>query len=101
MLKQYCCFKLGHFSKKSDRRSSVGPENLAFVSHCSVNFQPILDCFTPNIKLKYEDPENIKADRVNTIVFNLHQIIHWASFFGTPGIVLMKPHTNQVILRND
>ena len=70
------------FLKKSGRRSSVGPEILAFVSHCSANFQPILDCFTPNFKLKYEDSEHIKADRADTIVFNLHQIKHRALFFG-------------------
>ena len=71
------------FSNKSGRRSSVGPEILAFVSHCSANFQPILDCFTSNFKLKYEDSENIKDDRVDTIVFNLHQIKHWAFFWDT------------------
>ena len=35
-------------------------------------------------KLKYEDSENIKADCVNTVVFNLHQIKRRA-FFETPG----------------
>ena len=70
-------FKLVHFSKKSGRRSSEGPEILAFVSHCSANFQLVLDWFTPNLKLKYEDSENIKADRVGTVLFNLHQIKHW------------------------
>ena len=56
--------------------SSAGPKILAFGSHCSANFQPILDCFTgiPNFKLTYEDSENIKADCVSTDVFNLHQI---------------------------
>ena len=74
-----------HFSKKSGRPSSVGPEILAFVSHCSANFQPILDYFTPNFKLKYEDSESIKADCVDDkIVFNLHQIKHRA-LFGTPS----------------
>ena len=52
--------------------SSVGPEILAFVSHCSANFQPILDCYTPNFKLKYANSEYIKADHVDTIVFNVH-----------------------------
>ena len=28
-------------------------------------FEPILDCFISNFKLKYEDSENIKVDRVN------------------------------------
>ena len=49
----------------SGRLSSAGPEILAFGSHCSANFQPISDCFVPNIKLKYKDSENIKADGVN------------------------------------
>ena len=35
-----------------------------------------------NFKLKYEDSENIKADRVHTIVFNLDQITRQAFFFG-------------------
>ena len=34
----------------------------------------------------YEDSENTKADRVNTGVFNLHQIKRRAFLFGTPGI---------------
>ena len=58
-----------NFSKRSDRRSSAVPEILTFVSHCSGNFQPILDCFLPNFKLKYEDSENIKSDCVNTVLF--------------------------------
>ena len=65
--------------------SLTGPKTLAFGSHCSANFQPILDCFTPNFKLKYEDSENIKAERVSTVVFNLHQTKRRA-FFETPGI---------------
>ena len=73
MIKQYGCFKLVHFSKKLGL-SSAGPEILAFVSHCSTNFQQILDRFIMNFKLKYEDSENITADGVNTVVFNLHQI---------------------------
>ena len=75
-----------HFSKKSGRLSSAGPEIQAFVSHCSVNFQPILDCFIPDVKFKYEDSENVNTDHVNTVVFNLHQIQR-RSFFGTPGII--------------
>ena len=38
---------------------AAGPKILAFGSHCLANFQPILDCFIPNFKLKYEDSENI------------------------------------------
>ena len=30
------------------------------------------------------DSENVKADRVNTVVFNLHQVKR-RTFFGTPG----------------
>ena len=66
-----------HFSKNSS--VIAGPEILVFVSHFSVNFQPIFDCFLPYFKLKYENSENIKADCVNTVVFNLHQM--WA-FLG-------------------
>ena len=50
-----------------------GSWNLSF-SHCSANFQPIWDCFIPNYKLKNDDSENVKADIVNTVVFNSHQI---------------------------
>ena len=60
----------------------MGPEILAFFSHCLPNVQPILDCFTPKFKLKYEDLENIKADRVGTVVFNLDQVKHRAFFLG-------------------
>ena len=48
-----------------------------------MNFQPILDCFIPNFKWKYENLENTKADRVNTVVFNLHQIKRRAFFWDT------------------
>ena len=37
-----------------------------------------------NFKLKYEDSENIKADSVNTVVFNLYQIKHRAFSLGYP-----------------
>ena len=47
---------------------------LTFDSHYSAKFQTILDCFIPTFKLKYEDPESMKTDRVDTVVFNLHQI---------------------------
>ena len=63
-----------HFSKKSGRLSSPGPEILAFGSHSSANFQPILDCFIPKFKLKCDDSENIKTDCVNMVVFKIHQI---------------------------
>ena len=84
--KQYGCFKLVHFSKKSGRMSSADHESLAFVSHYSVNFQPILDCFIPNFKLKYKDLENLKADRLNTVVFFILQIKRRA-FLGHPVVV--------------
>ena len=72
------------FRKKSGLLLSTGPQMIAFSSHCSAKIQLIFDCFTPNIKLKYEDSENIKTDRVDTVVFNLHQIKQ-RNFFGTPG----------------
>ena len=83
-----------HFSKKSGRLSSAGPEILPFVSHCSANFQPILDCFIPNFKLRYEDSENVKAGSVNTVVLNLHQIKR-QRFFGTPGVVFCSPFSSR------
>ena len=60
-----------HFLKESGRLSSVGPEIVYFVGRGSANFQPILDCFILNFKLKYENLENIKADRVNTVKSNV------------------------------
>ena len=60
---------LNYILKKSGRLS---PEILAFGSHCSANFQLILDCFRPNFKLKYEYSENIETACLNTVVFNLH-----------------------------
>ena len=75
---------LVHFSKKSNRLSSTGSEILTFGSHCSANFQPILDCFTPKFRLEYDDSENIKTDRVNAVVFNLHQIKRLKFFLGHP-----------------
>ena len=38
----------------------------------------------PNFKMKYEDSEDIKTNRVNAVVFNLHQIKQM-NFFGTLG----------------
>ena len=71
-----------HFPKNSGSQSSACPEILAFVGHCSANFQPILDYFIPNSKLKDEDSENIKVDRVSTIVFKLRKIKRRAFFLG-------------------
>ena len=39
-----------------------------------MNFKTIFDCFIANFKLKYKDSENITKDRVDTVVFNFHQI---------------------------
>ena len=37
--------------------------------------------------LKYENSENVKADHVNTVIFNLHQIKRQAFFFfGISGV---------------
>ena len=64
-------YKLIHFSEKSGRLSSTGSEILAFGGHYSANFQPILvDCFIPKFKLKYDNLENIKTDRVSAVVVN-------------------------------
>ena len=60
-----------HFSKTSRCLSSVGPE---IGIHYLANFRPILNWFTPNVKMEYEYSENIKTDSVNTVVDNLHQI---------------------------
>ena len=85
---QYGCLKLVHFSKKSGRLSSTGSEILTFGSHCSAAFQPILDCVIPKFELEYDDLENIKTDRVDAVVFNLHQIKR-LKFFGTPGRLIL------------
>ena len=41
-----------------------------------------MDCFIP--KLKYEDSENIKTDRVNTVVLTYIKS-NRGTFLGTPG----------------
>ena len=81
LIKQYGCFKLVHFSKKSGRLSPAGPEILAFGSHCSAKFQPIFDCFIPHFNLKFEESENVKTYCVDTVAFNLHQMKQ-RNFFG-------------------
>ena len=48
------------------------------------SFQPILDCFIRNSQLNYEDSDNIKADCVNTVIFNSHQIKLRAFILGHP-----------------
>ena len=77
------------FSKKSGHLSLASPEILPFGSHSSANFKPILDCFIPNFKLKYETSENIKSDLVNTVVFNLRQI-KVRLFLETSGTLIEK-----------
>ena len=66
--------------------SSAGPEILAFVSHYLANFQAILDCFIQTFKLKYEDSENVKADRINTVVSKSHQTNRRAFHWGHPVV---------------
>ena len=68
-----------HFSKKSDHQRV--PKFLTLGSHCSANFQSILDCFIPKFESEYDDLENIKADPVNAVVSNLHQIKRLKFFF--------------------
>ena len=75
-----------HFSKKTGCLSLAGFENLVFGSHFMMNFQPVLLCLIPNFKLKYEDSENIKTDRVSMVVFNLHQIKRRGFFMGHPVV---------------
>ena len=38
----------------------------------------------PKFKLKYDDLKNIKTDRVNIVVFNLHQIKPFKFVLGHP-----------------
>ena len=73
-----------HFSKNRSVCSSAGPKILAFGSHSSANFPPSLDCFIQNLKLKYEDSENIKAGRISTVVANLDQIKRRVFSLGHP-----------------
>ena len=54
--------------------SSVGLAILTFISHCSANLQSGLYCYIPKLMSIYDDLENIKADVINTVVFNSHQM---------------------------
>ena len=83
MIKQYDRFKSVHFPEISGRLSSAVPKILAFVSHFSGKFKPVLDCLVPSFKLKCQDSENINGDCVNVVVFNLRQIKRRA-IFGHP-----------------
>ena len=67
------------FREKKGCLSSTGPEILAFGGHCSANIQPILNCFVPNFKLKYEDSENIKTDPFQLTSNQTEELL------GTPG----------------
>ena len=55
--------------------SSEGPEILAFA------FNRLSIVFILNIKFQHEDSENMKTDREDTVVFNLHQIKQRNPFF--------------------
>ena len=47
-----------------------------------------------NFQLTYEDSENIKADRVNTVVFNLHQIKRQEFFWDIRYFILKNQQIN-------
>ena len=65
-----------------------------------MNFQPILDCCIPKFKLKYDDLENIKTDRVNIVVFNLHEIKQLKVFFwDTQYSFILQLFRNEVTLK--
>ena len=72
--------------------SSEGPKILGFGSNSLENFQPILDCFIirPNFKLKYENSENIKADHLNTVIFNLRQTKCRAFYFSDTRYIIIS-----------
>ena len=81
-----------HFWKNLVVCSSVGPKILALGSHCLTNFQPILDCSTPNFKMTYEHSENIKADCHCQLTLN-----QTSGFFET-SCILVKIWRPQVFL---
>ena len=78
------------FSKKSECRSSVGVEILAYVCHCLTKIRPISDCFIPDSELKYEDLDNITTDCVDLFVFSLYQSKRQAFFWDTWYIHALK-----------
>ena len=53
-----------------------------------------MDCFKLNFKLKYKHSDNIKANCVNAVIFNLHQIKQ-SSLLGHPV------HVNQCRIFRD
>ena len=73
--------EISEFFERNGRLSLAGSEVLAFGSHFSAKFQPILDCFISNFKLKYKDSENVKIDCLGTALFSVHQIKQ-KYFFG-------------------
>ena len=50
------------------------------------NFQPILDCFIPNFKLKYEDSKRYKNRSCKYSHSQLTSNQTSGVFYGTPGI---------------
>ena len=50
----------------------------------------------PNFELKYENSENTKADRVNTVVFNLHQI-KCRAFLWDTRYIMIKGYVNNFV----
>ena len=71
-VKQYGCSKSVQFSKNLVVCSSAGPKILVSVVIALRTFNRFKIFFSPNFKLTYEDSENIKADCVSTVDFNLH-----------------------------
>ena len=69
-------------------RQQVLRFQIAFGSHCSANFQPTSDCFIPNFKLKHEDSESIKADRIYIVVSTSYQTKQRKVVSGTPSSVI-------------
>ena len=84
------------FLKKLGGLSSTGSKTLTFGSHCSTNFQPILDCFIPKFELEYDNLETIKTDHVDAVIFSLHQI-KCLKFFGTPGTISTFQFSNALL----
>ena len=50
--------------------------------------------------MKYEDLENIKAERINTVGFDLHQI-KCRTFVGTPGTLSIKSRDHNCSSKNE
>ena len=78
-----------HFSKKIGSSVINGPEILAFGSHCSANFQLILDWFVSNFKLKYEDSEKNRLCKHSRSQLTSNQTEE--HFWGHPVVYLVTP----------